>query len=70
MSIETRIRMKARDAAEELCVSRSTLAKWRMKRTGPPFHRCGPRLVFYYKDEIETWLADCDKPDRLAASAR
>ena len=70
MSIETRIRLKARDAAEELCVSRSTLAKWRMKRTGPPFHRCGPRLVFDYKDEIETRLADCDKPDRLAASAR
>ena len=68
MSIETRIRLKARDAAEELCVSRSTLAKWRMKRTGPPYHRCGPRLVFYYKDEIDTWLADCDKRDHSTSS--
>ncbi len=69
MPIETRIRLSARNAAEELCVSRSTLAKWRMKRTGPPYHRCGPRLVFYYWDEIEAWLADCDKRDGLAASS-
>jgi predicted DNA-binding transcriptional regulator AlpA len=67
MSIGNRIRLKARAAAEELCVSRSTLAKWRMKHVGPPYHRCGPRIVFYYRDEIETWLADCDRRDRAAS---
>lgn len=31
---------------------RSTLAKWRMNGGGPPYHRCGPRIVYYYKSEI------------------
>jgi len=55
-------RIWAKEAATYLRVSRSTLAKWRMKALGPPYHRCGPRLVYYWKDEIDQWLAECDKP--------
>jgi predicted DNA-binding transcriptional regulator AlpA len=55
-------RFWAKEAATYLRVSRSTLAKWRMKALGPPYHRCGPRLVFYLKDEIDRWLAECDEP--------
>lgn len=54
------IRLRARQAAEYLCVSRSTLAKWRMRGAGPPHHRCGPRIVYYLKTELDAWLAKCD----------
>lgn len=60
MSAEQGRRLRAIEAAAYLRVSRSTLAKWRMSRIGPPFHRCGPRLVYYFRDEIDTWLAACD----------
>jgi excisionase family DNA binding protein len=56
-----RDRLRAVEAARYLRVSRSTLAKWRMKGEGPPYHRCGPRIVYYYRDEIDAWLADCDR---------
>ena len=55
-----RERLWAAEAAEYLGISRSTLAKWRMQGKGPPFHKCGPRLVYYCPDEIEAWLAACD----------
>ena len=55
-----RQRLKAIEAAAYLRVSRSTLSKWRMNREGPPFHRCGPRLVYYFRDEIDRWLEECD----------
>jgi hypothetical protein len=40
------------EAASYLRVSRSTLSKWRMNGSGPPYRRCGPRLVYYFQDEI------------------
>jgi predicted DNA-binding transcriptional regulator AlpA len=55
------IRLRAIEAARYLRVSRSTLAKWRMRGCGPRYHRCGPRIVFYYKGEIDSWLAECDE---------
>jgi predicted DNA-binding transcriptional regulator AlpA len=58
--------MWAAEAARYLRVSRSTLAKWRMNRMGPPFHRCGPRLVYYFKHEIDAWLAECDRQNNAA----
>ena len=57
-------RLRAVEAAAYLRVSRSTLAKWRMCGQGPPYHRCGPRIVFYYLHEIDAWLAECDPPKR------
>jgi predicted DNA-binding transcriptional regulator AlpA len=59
-TIDPRQRLWASDAAAYLQLSRSTLAKWRMKDEGPPYHRCGRRLIFYYKCEIDAWLASCD----------
>jgi excisionase family DNA binding protein len=52
-------RLWASEAADYLRVSRSTLAKWRMKGEGPLFHRCGRRLIYYYKSEIDAWLEGC-----------
>jgi predicted DNA-binding transcriptional regulator AlpA len=54
-------RLRALDAAKQLCVSRSTLAKWRMNGFGPQYHRCGPRLVYYLQHEIDSWLVECDR---------
>ena len=61
MTNPKRERLRAVTAAEYLGVSRSTLAKWRMNGHGPAYHRCGPRIVYYYQDEIDAWLADCDR---------
>jgi predicted DNA-binding transcriptional regulator AlpA len=54
-------RLWASEAAKYLHLSRSTLAKWRMKNEGPPYHRCGPRLIYYFRQEIDAWLAACDE---------
>lgn len=67
---QARERLRAAAAAAYLGVSRSTLAKWRMKEGGPVFHRCGPRIVYYFKDEIDAWLAECDRHDKRIAAAR
>ena len=66
MTSNLRDRLRAVEAALYLRVSRSTLAKWRMRGDGPPYHRCGPRIVQYYKDEIDAWLLDCDARERHA----
>lgn len=49
------------EAAKYLRVSRSTLAKWRMRGEGPPFHHFGKRLIYYIKHELDAWLAQCDR---------
>lgn len=54
-------KLNTREAASYIGVSRSTLAKWRMSGEGPPFHRCGRRLVYYLKHEIDAWLDECDQ---------
>jgi predicted DNA-binding transcriptional regulator AlpA len=61
---DPRERLWASKAAEYLRLSRSTLAKWRMRNEGPPFHRCGPRLIYYFRSEIDAWLASCDESTR------
>ena len=60
MSPNPIVRLRAVEAAQYLRVSRSTLAKWRMSGNGPVYHRCGPRLVYYFRHEIDAWLAACD----------
>jgi predicted DNA-binding transcriptional regulator AlpA len=61
---QERKKLRAVESAAYLSVSRSTLAKWRMGGEGPPYHRCGPRLVYYFQDEIDTWLIECDQRDQ------
>lgn len=63
MSEREPIRLRASQTAHYLHVSRSTLAKWRATPDGPPFHRCGKRLVYYFKHEIDAWLEECDRRD-------
>jgi predicted DNA-binding transcriptional regulator AlpA len=58
---DARNRLLTREAAAHMRVSSSTLAKWRMRNEGPPYHRCGPRLVYYILEEIEGWQAECDR---------
>jgi predicted DNA-binding transcriptional regulator AlpA len=70
MPNDPRERLRAVAAARYLGVSRSTLAKWRMKGVGPPHHRCGPRIVYYYKDEIDAWLTECDSQASQVKSGR
>ena len=61
MSSDSRKKLRAAKAGQYLQVSRSTLAKWRMNGKGPPYHRCGPRIVYYYQDEIDAWQEECDR---------
>jgi predicted DNA-binding transcriptional regulator AlpA len=63
-----RQRLRAAVAANYLGVSRSTLAKWRMRDQGPTYHRCGPRIVYYYQDEMDAWLDACDRREASAKS--
>lgn len=68
MTLDASARLRAVEAARYMRVSRSTLAKWRMYDEGPPYHRCGPRIVYYVKAEIDAWQVECDGA-RLAHSA-
>jgi predicted DNA-binding transcriptional regulator AlpA len=64
MTSDKRKKLRAAKAAEYLEVSRSTLAKWRINGVGPTYHRCGPRIVYYYQDEIDAWQEECDQQER------
>lgn len=44
------------ELAEEIGVHRTTLAKWRMERRGPPFTRLGNRIL-YNIESFQRWLA-------------
>jgi len=62
-------KLRAVQAAQYLGFNRTTLAKWRMSDMGPPYHRCGPRIVYYYRSEIDRWLDECDAREKAAKSA-
>jgi predicted DNA-binding transcriptional regulator AlpA len=68
MTTNAKERLRASEAASYLQLSRSTLAKWRMRDEGPPYHHCGPRLIYYLRHEIDAWLASCDQSAQLRAS--
>lgn len=44
------------EVAEALGVSESTIFRWRKERTGPPWHRIGPKLVRYSEAELRKWM--------------
>lgn len=62
-------RLSTKEAAEYIGRQRSTLAKWRVEGIGPPYHRCGSRMVQYLRNELDAWLAECDqlRPAKRAA---
>jgi len=62
MDPDRRIRWRTPQAAAFLGLAPSTLAKWRASNYGPSWHRCGKRVVFYWKDEVEAWFTANDAP--------
>jgi predicted DNA-binding transcriptional regulator AlpA len=62
-------RLATAAAAAILDLSPSTLAKWRSRKKGPPFHKRGRRLVHYYEHEIVEWLASCDLAGRTSMAS-
>lgn len=42
--------------AKLLGVKRATVQRWRLRRVGPPFHKCG-RAIRYKVDEVRAYLA-------------
>jgi predicted DNA-binding transcriptional regulator AlpA len=56
-NITERNLLRPEAVAEQLGVSTSTLAKWRLRGIGPAFVKIGPRLVGYYQDSIDEFLA-------------
>jgi predicted DNA-binding transcriptional regulator AlpA len=52
-------RMDTRNAAQYLGLSEKTLAMMRCNGTGPAFVKCG--RVFYYKADLDAWLASYDR---------
>ena len=53
--------LRSDQAAAFIGVKPSTLSKWRKRKEGPPFHRCGPKIVYYREHEIRAWLVACDE---------
>lgn len=47
--------LTTQEMADALKVHKTTLAKWRMMRKGPPFTRVGHR-VFYSVESTRKWL--------------
>ena len=43
---------------EALSVTRQCLGEWRQKEVGPPWHRLGPRKIYYRSDELATWIEE------------
>jgi predicted DNA-binding transcriptional regulator AlpA len=50
-------KLRAPAAADYLGLSTSTLAKMRLRGDGPPYSKCGPRIVLYDIADLETYLA-------------
>ena len=48
---------RAPEAADYLGLSASTLAKQRLKGTGPVYSKAGPRIVVYSVEDLDAWLA-------------
>ena len=58
-------RMDRKNAARYLGLSEKTLAMYAVKGTGPKFVKRG--LVFYFRKDLDCWLATTRKPSRRRA---
>jgi predicted DNA-binding transcriptional regulator AlpA len=52
-----RRRLRTHQAAPYVGLTKSTLAKMRIRGDGPPYMKVGPRVVIYDQDELDAWLA-------------
>ena len=50
--------MRPEQAAAFLNLSKSTLAKMRMRGDGPPFAKLGSKIVVYRVADLRSWLDD------------
>lgn len=58
--------MLTSEAAAYVRMSRSTLAKWRMRDgAGPRFVRLGGKRVGYRRSALDEWLAGCERGSTL-----
>jgi len=46
------------DTCEMLNISKRTLYNWRVKGTGPVYHKIGIRRIVYYKSDIDEWISN------------
>jgi predicted site-specific integrase-resolvase len=44
------------EVANWLKVKIFTLRKWRREGSGPPYFRCGNRLIRYSPDDVASWM--------------
>lgn len=54
--------MSRNELAVELLVSIDTLARWEVRRLGPPSVRLG-RRVYYRREAVQTWLVSQERPN-------
>lgn len=54
--------MSRGELAAELLVSVDTLARWEVRRLGPPSVRLG-RRVYYRREAVQTWLVSQERPN-------
>jgi predicted DNA-binding transcriptional regulator AlpA len=57
MQANEKHRFRTREAAAYVRLAPSTMAKMRMRGDGPQYSKAGPRVVIYYQDELDAWLA-------------
>ena len=61
------------ETASLLRVKRFTLRKWRREGCGPPFVRCGGRLIRYINNDIVLWVEQnryTSNADELSAKSK
>ena len=61
-------RMDTQSAAGYVGVSAKTLAMWRCQGIGPRFIKRG--RVFYYKEDLDTWLGQAKRVTSTAQAKR
>jgi excisionase family DNA binding protein len=54
--ISTMRRMRTKEAGEYLNLSASTLEKLRPNGGGPPYYKCGQKIVVYEPQDLDEWL--------------
>jgi hypothetical protein len=63
------LRHEEEDRSRDLSASGLGARRSRLNGKGPPYHRCGPQIVYYYyyyyyQDENDAWFEDCDRVEQ------
>ncbi len=53
---ETKRVLRTQQAAEYVGLSASTLEKFRLNGSGPPYQKAGPKIVVYRPEDLDEWL--------------